>query len=99
MGAAVVVAHQGAIELQRVWLGWREHIAVRDASGVFAPGSLTAIVGPNGAGKSTLIKGMMGRMSPLKGNILLGRGVAREMVCLPQEIGRTSCRERVCPYV
>src|SRR3546814_527371 len=27
---------------------------------------------------------MMGRMSPLKGNILLGRGVAREMVCLPQ---------------
>ncbi|MDN5842715.1 MAG: ABC transporter ATP-binding protein [Alcaligenaceae bacterium] len=79
-----MVAHQGAIELQRVWLGWREHIAVRDASGVFAPGSLTAIVGPNGAGKSTLIKGMMGRMNPLKGSIVLGRDVARQMACLPQ---------------
>src|SRR5690606_3286067 len=46
--------------------------------------SLTAIVGPNGAGKSTLIKGMMGRMNPLKGSIVLGRGVARQMACLPQ---------------
>ncbi|CAM5186283.1 hypothetical protein CDEN61S_02124 [Castellaniella denitrificans] len=38
-----------AIELQQVWLGWRDRIAVRDASGVFPMGSLTAVVGPNGA--------------------------------------------------
>lgn len=80
----MVVEHVAAIELQRVWLGWRERIAVRDASGTFASGSLTAVVGPNGAGKSTLLKGIMGRLSPLKGTIQLGAGVSNQIACLPQ---------------
>ncbi|MBV6272606.1 ABC transporter ATP-binding protein [Alcaligenaceae bacterium CGII-47] len=80
----MVVDQATAIELQRVWLGWRERIAVRDASGRFASGSLTAVVGPNGAGKSTLIKGIMGRLSPLKGTIQLGPGVSHQIACLPQ---------------
>ena len=66
MGSTVVVtsaaeAVPSAIELQQVWLGWRDRIAVRDASGVFPQGSMTAVVGPNGAGKSTLIKAISGR--------------------------------------
>lgn len=80
----MVVEQTAAIELQRVWLGWRERIAVRDVSGSFAAGSLTAIVGPNGAGKSTLLKGIMGRLSPLKGTIQLGTGVSHQIACLPQ---------------
>ena len=52
------------IELDQVSLGWRGRVAVRDISGSFAPGSLTAIVGPNGAGKSTLVKGLMGLIAP-----------------------------------
>lgn len=80
----MVVDQAAAIELQRVWLGWRERIAVRDASGSFASGSLTAVVGPNGAGKSTLLKGIMGRLSPLKGTIQLGAGVSHQIACLPQ---------------
>ncbi len=79
-----MVVGQAAIELQRVWLGWRDRVAVRDASGVFEQGSLTAIVGPNGAGKSTLIKGIAGRLNPLRGRIHLAADLARDLACLPQ---------------
>lgn len=71
------------IELDQVSLGWRGRVALRDVSGAFAQGSLTAVVGPNGAGKSTLLKGIMGSLAPLRGRIRIlgGRG---ELACLPQ---------------
>src|SRR5690606_29619910 len=73
------------IELDQVSLGWRDRVAVRDVSGAFARGSLTAIVGPNGAGKSTLIKGIMGMVSPLRGRIRLAGDAGVQMACLPQQ--------------
>ena len=76
---------QAAIELDQVSLGWRDRVAVRDVSGTFARGSLTAIVGPNGAGKSTLIKGIMGMLSPLRGHIRLAGDARAQMACLPQQ--------------
>ncbi|WP_139161973.1 ATP-binding cassette domain-containing protein, partial [Acinetobacter baumannii] len=60
-------SHQTLIELEHVALGWKDKIALRDISGCFNRGSLTAIVGPNGAGKSTLLKGLTGQINPLKG--------------------------------
>ncbi|MBF6617593.1 metal ABC transporter ATP-binding protein [Pollutimonas thiosulfatoxidans] len=72
------------IELDQVCLGWRDRVAVRDVTGSFERGSLTAIVGPNGAGKSTLIKGIMGLVSPVRGRIRLGREASEQMACLPQ---------------
>ena len=72
------------IELDQVSLGWRGRVAVRDISGSFAPGSLTAIVGPNGAGKSTLVKGLMGLIAPLRGYIRLAPHVRNSVACLPQ---------------
>lgn len=72
------------IELDQVSLGWRDRIAVRDVTGVFKRGSLTAIIGPNGAGKSTLIKGIMGILSPVRGHIRLADDSRNEMACLPQ---------------
>lgn len=79
-----MVVSPTAIELQQVWLGWRDRIAVRDASGAFAQGSLTALVGPNGAGKSTLIKALTGRLSPARGRIRIAPELARSLACLPQ---------------
>ncbi|HEX7386378.1 MAG TPA: ABC transporter ATP-binding protein [Castellaniella sp.] len=73
-----------AVELQQVWLGWHDRVAVRDASGTFDEGSLTAIVGPNGAGKSTLVKAMTGQLSPMRGRIRIAPTVGRHLVCLPQ---------------
>lgn len=82
---------QSVIEFDQVSLGWRDRVALRDVTGTFARGSLTAIVGPNGAGKSTLLKAIMGQLSPLRGQIRLADEARTEMACLPQvgELDRT----------
>lgn len=74
-----------AIELQEVSLGWRDKVAVRDLSGRFPKGSLTAIVGPNGAGKSTLLRGIMGRVSPLAGRIRISDRSGHDLAFMPQQ--------------
>lgn len=84
MGDGMVVAPTAAIELDEVALGWRGRIAVRDVTGTFERGSLTAIVGPNGAGKSTLLKGIMGLLNPLKGHIRIADDPRKDLAFLPQ---------------
>ncbi|HTJ99314.1 MAG TPA: zinc ABC transporter ATP-binding protein AztA [Bordetella sp.] len=72
------------ISLEQASFGWRGRRAVSDVSGVFAPGSMTAIVGPNGAGKSTLIKGVMGVLRPMSGRVTLDGAGRRDLAWLPQ---------------
>lgn len=73
-----------AIELHELWLGWHDRIALRDVSGHFTQGTLTALVGPNGAGKSTLLKSLDGRLSALRGRVCIRPDLARSLACLPQ---------------
>ena len=61
-----------AIVLHDLTLGYDGHPAVHHLSGVFEPGSMTAVVGPNGSGKSTLLKGITGILRPLGGRIERG---------------------------
>lgn len=85
---ADAIAPQGqvpAIELLDVSLGWRDKVAVRDLSGRFPKGSLTAVVGPNGAGKSTLLRGIMGWVSPLAGRIRLSGRSEGDLAFMPQQ--------------
>jgi zinc/manganese transport system ATP-binding protein len=72
------------IALDNVSFGWRGRQAVGALSGVFAPGSMTAIVGPNGAGKSTLVKGIMGVVRPMTGTVRVQGGVRADLAWLPQ---------------
>lgn len=72
-----------AISLLDVSLGWRTRTVLREVSGVFPPGSMTAVVGANGAGKSTLLKAMAGLIAPLSG-VLHVEGDARDIAWLPQ---------------
>jgi zinc/manganese transport system ATP-binding protein len=86
-----------AIRLDRVTLrrGGRE--VLRDLTGTFAPGSLTAVAGPNGCGKSTLLHAISGLL-PVTGGRIDRRGL--DVALLPQE-GRLdrsfpiSCRDVV----
>lgn len=88
------------IRLDRVTLrrGGRE--VFHDLSGVFAPGSLTAVAGPNGAGKSTLLHAIRGLLPVASGRIDRNGMNARSIALLPQE-GRLdrsfpiSCRDVV----
>lgn len=73
------------IELRHVTVTYRGHPAVQDVSGIFDPGSLTAIVGPNGAGKSSLLGAIAGQLAPVKGEVVLPPELRRRMAWLPQQ--------------
>jgi zinc/manganese transport system ATP-binding protein len=72
------------LRLDDVTVAYERHPAVHHVSGVFAPGSLTAIAGPNGAGKSTLLKALMGELPLSGGSIDRGGLTARDFGYLPQ---------------
>src|SRR5258708_33169925 len=55
--------------MRELTVGYRERVAVEAVSGVFAAGSLTAIVGANGAGKTTLLHAIAGLVAPRHGSI------------------------------
>lgn len=80
-----------AIRVEDLTLGYEGHPAVHHLDGVFAQGSLTAIMGPNGSGKSTLLKGMIGMIKPLGGRVVLDKLDRRDIAYLPQsaEIDRS----------
>jgi zinc/manganese transport system ATP-binding protein len=66
-----------------VTLGYNSHPAVHHLSGTVETGSLTAVVGANGSGKSTLMKGIIGVLKPMDGEIL--RAEAAGIAYLPQQ--------------
>lgn len=60
--------------------------AVRDFSGTFPAGGITALFGPNGSGKTTMLKTMAGIFSPASGSVFLGE----------TELHRLTPKERAC---
>ena len=78
------------VTIDNLTVSYRQHPALHHISGVFAPGSLTAVVGPNGSGKSTLLKAIMGLVPTSSGSVKVSVPCAR-MAYLPQlaEIDRS----------
>jgi zinc/manganese transport system ATP-binding protein len=73
------------VTLRDLSVTYRERIAVEAVSGVFAPGSLTAIVGANGAGKTTLLDAIAGLVAPRRGSIEITGGKSpADLAYLPQ---------------
>ena len=73
------------IAFDDVTLGYDRHPAVHHLSGEVSSGALLAIVGPNGAGKSTMLKGIVGELKPLTGQIRRAVGRRRYTAYLPQQ--------------
>jgi zinc/manganese transport system ATP-binding protein len=73
-----------AITLSHLHLAWRQQPAVRDLSGSFAAGSLTAVVGPNGGGKTSLMAALTGQLAPQQGRVQMAPMVQGRMAYLPQ---------------
>ncbi|MGD9879386.1 MAG: metal ABC transporter ATP-binding protein [Reyranella sp.] len=66
-------------------MAYRKRVAVEAVSGVFAAGSLTAIVGANGAGKTTLLHAIAGLIAPRHGSIeIAGAETPADLAYLPQ---------------
>jgi zinc/manganese transport system ATP-binding protein len=74
----------GAVRLDGVTLRHGAVAAVTGLTGVFQPGSLTAVVGPNGAGKTTLLRALAGLHPPQAGAIDRGGLRAADIALLPQ---------------
>ena len=78
------------VKVDNLTVSYRQHPALHHISGVFAAGSLTAVVGPNGSGKSTLLKAIMGLVPTAGGSIKVSVPCAH-IAYLPQiaEIDRS----------
>ena len=73
------------VTLRELTVGYRERVAIDSVSGVFAMGSLTAIVGANGAGKTTLLHAIAGLVAPRHGSIeIAGADPPADLAYLPQ---------------
>src|SRR3546814_12900237 len=83
---------------------------LRDISLSFFPGAKIGVLGLNGSGKSTLLKIMAGIDREIEGEAIPMAGIKigylpqepvrnPEHTVRPSEIGRASCREKVCKYV
>jgi zinc/manganese transport system ATP-binding protein len=76
---------RGCVMLRDLTVAYRERVAVEAVSGVFAAGSLTAIIGSNGAGKTTLLQAIAGLVAPRHGSIDIAGVEARaDLAYLPQ---------------
>jgi len=73
------------VTLRGLTVGYRERVAIEAVSGVFAAGSLTAIVGVNGAGKTTLLHAIAGLIAPRQGSVeIAGTETPADLAYLPQ---------------
>lgn len=59
------------VELYNLDVSYHDTPILQNVSGIFRPGTSTAIFGPNGAGKSTLLKTIMGYIRPKSGRVSL----------------------------
>jgi zinc/manganese transport system ATP-binding protein len=89
-----------ALILRDLTLAHGRRIVAGPISGVFRPGSLTAVVGPNGAGKTTLLRALAGLHPPARGRIERGGLPPGRIALLPQAstLDRTfpiTCRDVV----
>jgi zinc/manganese transport system ATP-binding protein len=72
------------IELRDLTVRYGKRLALENLTGIFAAGSLTAVVGPNGAGKSTLLKALAGIVRTRRGAIT-ALSDRRRVAYLPQQ--------------
>lgn len=78
-----MTAHQ-TVKLDKVSVKYGRITALREVSGNFNAGSLTAIAGPNGAGKSTLLKVIAGVAKPTLGTVEICEECQQRVAYLPQ---------------
>jgi zinc/manganese transport system ATP-binding protein len=74
---------EASLTFRDLTLGYYSHPAVHHLNGSVERGSLTAVVGPNGSGKSTLMKGIVGVLEPMSGEVR--RGAGARIAYLPQQ--------------
>lgn len=71
---------------KNVSFGYENIIAISDVSFSLNEGEYLCVVGENGSGKSTLMKGLLGLLKPLKGELILEEALQKSSIgYLPQQ--------------
>ena len=73
------------IELKNISLGYENHIVLKNINIDIDEKDFLCIVGPNGSGKSTLIKGILGLIKPIKGEVRFNNLKQTFIGYMPQE--------------
>ena len=74
------------IRCENVAFGYNDTVAAEDISFSLERGDYLYIIGENGSGKSTLIKGLLGLLKPLHGEVIYGEGLsAKGIGYMPQK--------------
>lgn len=73
------------LEIKNLTLGYENQIVVRDISFNVEDKDFILVVGSNGAGKSTLIKGILGLIKPIKGEVSFNDIKRTNVGYMPQE--------------
>ncbi len=85
------------IEIEGLHKAWGEHVVLDDLTKTLVRGDRVGIVGPNGSGKSTLLNMLAGRITPDRGEIVIGDTV--RMAYFDQESTGLDERMRVIDYL
>lgn len=72
------------IRLDNINVHYGSNQVLSNISGIFQPGSITAVVGPNGGGKTTLLKAIMGLVPISSGKIDTHHAALGKRAYLPQ---------------
>ncbi|RWF50868.1 MAG: metal ABC transporter ATP-binding protein [Mesorhizobium sp.] len=80
---------QTCLTFRDLTLGYNSHPAIHHLDGAIRKGSLTAVVGANGSGKSTLMKGIVGVLKPMAGEVIRAPGVRAAYLPQQSELDRS----------
>ncbi|WP_027057432.1 zinc ABC transporter ATP-binding protein AztA [Mesorhizobium loti] len=80
---------QTCLTFRDLTLGYSSHPAIHHLDGTIRKGSLTAVVGANGSGKSTLMKGIVGVLKPMAGEVVRAPGVRAAYLPQQSELDRS----------
>jgi zinc/manganese transport system ATP-binding protein len=80
---------QTCLTFRDLTLGYNSHPAIYHLDGTIRKGSLTAVVGANGSGKSTLMKGIVGVLKPMAGEVIRASGVRAAYLPQQSELDRS----------
>jgi zinc transport system ATP-binding protein len=73
------------LELKKLRLGYDDKVIIKDASFALEQGDFACVVGANGSGKSTLIRGILGLIKSMSGEIIYNDIDRTQIGYLPQE--------------
>ena len=84
------------IKVENVYKSFEGRTILNDISHTFETGKVNLIIGQSGSGKTVLLKSMVGLHTIDQGDIIYDD---IQFNSASKQIGRASCRERVCLYV